>query len=122
MFDLQKNSHRENIDWIADEKIYAFGKGPSTGVDVEKFLTENNVEDMLRERAARAGQPLNYDVSIVDLLKLLGLDSSLGARKKLAKQFGYEGDFNDAFNMNVWLHQQVMQRFIEGGGAPKIDV
>ena len=54
--------------------------------------------------------------SIVDLMKLLDLDSSLTARKELAKELGYTGSTDDSATMNVWLHKQVMQKLAENGG------
>ncbi|MDQ0473176.1 DUF3597 domain-containing protein [Labrys wisconsinensis] len=80
---------------------------PAAPVDVEAILTD---------LAAKAGQPLNWRQSIVDLLKLLGLDSSLTARKELAGELNYTGDTNDTATMNVWLIKQVMQKLAESGG------
>lgn len=121
LFDLEKSSHRENIDWVADKKIYAMGQSAEVGVDIAEYLKQTDVATILQRKAAQAGQPLNYRESIVDLLKLLGQDSSLGARKRLAKELGYDGDFGDTFNMNVWLHGQVMRRFIEREAQPVKD-
>ena len=75
-----------------------------------------DVEAILTGLAAKAGQALNWRQSIVDLLKLLGLDSSLSARKELAKELNYTGDTNDSATMNVWLIKQVMQKLAESGG------
>ncbi|WP_294640677.1 DUF3597 family protein, partial [uncultured Aureimonas sp.] len=55
--------------------------------------------------------------SIVDLLKLLDLDSSLSARQELAKELGYTGDHNDSAAMNTWLHRQVMTKLAANGGT-----
>ena len=59
---------------------------------------------------------LNWRESIVDLMKLLGLDSSLGSRKELADELGFDGDTNDSASMNIWLHKQVMTKLEENGG------
>ena len=59
---------------------------------------------------------LNWRESIVDLMKLLGLDSSLGSRKELADELGFDGDTNDSASMNIWLHKQVMTKLAENGG------
>ena len=59
---------------------------------------------------------LNWRSSIVDLMKLLGLDSSLGSRKELAEELGYDGDMGDSASMNVWLQKQVMQQLAANGG------
>ena len=66
--------------------------------------------------AAKKGENLNYKQSIVDLLKLLDLDSSLTARKQLADELHYTGDKDDSATMNVWLHKQVVQKLAENGG------
>ncbi len=75
-----------------------------------------DVEAILNEKAAKAGQPLNWRTSIVDLLKLLDIDSSLAARKELAQELHYTGDTGDSAAMNIWLHKQVMHKLEENGG------
>jgi hypothetical protein len=75
-----------------------------------------DVTAMLDDLASSAGQKLNWRVSIVDLMKLLDLDSSLGARKELAKELHYTGDMNDSASMNIWLHKQVMVKLAANGG------
>jgi hypothetical protein len=75
-----------------------------------------DVEAVLIGLAAKSGQTLNWRQSIVDLMKLLGLDSSLTARKELAKELNYTGDTNDSATMNIWLHKQVMQKLADSGG------
>lgn len=75
-----------------------------------------DVEAVLNEMAADAGQPLNWRTSIVDLMKLLDLDSSLSERKALAAELGYKGDTSDSAAMNIWLHRQVMQKLAQNGG------
>ena len=66
--------------------------------------------------AGRATQKLDWRNSIVDLMKLINLDSSLTARKELAQELSYTGDMNDSASMNVWLHKQVMIKLAENGG------
>jgi len=65
---------------------------------------------------AAAGEKLEWRTSIVDLMKALGIDSSLTARKELAKELGYTGDMNDSASMNIWLHKQVMSKLAANGG------
>lgn len=79
-------------------------------------MSEVDVEAILNEKAAKAGQPLNWRTSIVDLLKLLDIDSSLTARKELAHELHYTGDTGDSAAMNIWLHKQVMHKLEENGG------
>jgi hypothetical protein len=75
-----------------------------------------DVESILNDKARQMGQPLNWRTSIVDLLKLLGLDSSLQARKELARELHFAGDMDDTAEMNIWLHRQVMVKLAANGG------
>ncbi len=75
-----------------------------------------DVAAVLTERAAHKKEKLDWRKSIVDLMKLLDLDSSLTARKQLAKELHYTGDTSDTAAMNVWLHKQVMQKLADNGG------
>ena len=61
-------------------------------------------------------EKLDWRKSIVDLMKLLSLDSSLTARKALAGELNYTGDTSDSASMNIWLHKQVMTKLAENGG------
>ena len=85
-------------------------------------MPEVDVEQILNGMAQAAGQTLNWRTSIVDLLKLLGLDSSLQARKELAGELGYSGDTNDSASMNMWLHRQVMNKLSANGGKVPADL
>jgi len=70
--------------------------------------------------AAKNPEKLDWKKSIVDLMKLVGMDSSFGARKQLAQELNYTGDPNDSASMNVWLHKQVLIKIAENGGkVPK---
>lgn len=79
----------------------AAAPAPTRPVDLEQVLTH---------MAEKAGQPLNWRTSIVDLMKLVGMDSSLSSRKELAQDLGYTGDMSDSASMNIWLHKKVMER------------
>jgi hypothetical protein len=81
-----------------------------------------DVEQILSDKQQQSGQQLNWRTSIVDLLKLLGLDSSLQARKELASELHYTGDTNDSASMNIWLHKQVMKKLAENGGKVPADL
>ena len=87
--------------------------GAAAAVDVTAVL-----DGML----AQSGQTLDWRKSIVDLMKLLGLDSSLTARKTLAGELHYTGDTDDSAAMNMWLHKEVMQKFKENGGKLPADL
>ena len=91
----------------------ASGGAPMSQVDVEAVLTG---------LAAKKGQELDWRKSIVDLMKLLDLDSSLEARKELAKELNYTGDTSDSATMNVWLHKQVMTKLAASGGKVPDDL
>jgi hypothetical protein len=79
-------------------------------------ISQVDVEAILAGLAAKSGRPSNWKTSIVDLMTLLGLDSSLAHRVELAKELGYTGDTNDTATMNVWLIKQVMTKLAENGG------
>nr|WP_199044908.1 DUF3597 domain-containing protein [Dyella sp. ASV24] len=81
---------------------------PLSGVDVaavmDRFVSES-------------GQKLDWRVSIVDMMKALGMDSSLDHRKQLAGELGYTGDTNDSASMNIWLHKEVLKALAANGGT-----
>jgi 3-oxoacyl-ACP reductase-like protein len=81
-----------------------------------------DVEQILVTMQKSAGQDLNWRSSIVDLLKLLNLDSSLQARKELAAELHYSGDTGDSAAMNIWLHRQVMNKLAANGGKVPADL
>jgi len=75
-----------------------------------------DVAAILDKLAEQGDQDLDWRRSIVDLMKLLKLDSSLTARKKLAHELSYTGDVKDSAAMNIWLHKQVMLKVSQSGG------
>lgn len=75
-----------------------------------------DVAPILDKAVAAKGEKLDWKHSIVDLMKALDIDSSLSARKELAKELGYTGDTNDSASMNIWLHKQVMTKLAANGG------
>jgi 3-oxoacyl-ACP reductase-like protein len=86
------------------------------GSPAGKPASQVDVADVLTKLAAKSKEKLDWRHSIVDLMKLLNLDSSLAARKQLAGELHYTGNTNDSAAMNVWLHKQVMQKLAENGG------
>lgn len=84
-------------------------------------MSEADVVGKLEQLAAANPQKLNWRTSIVDLMKLLGMESSLAERKELAAELGYPRDqMDDSAKMNVWLHKQVLRKIAENGGnVPK---
>lgn len=82
-----------------------------------------DVVSKLEELAAKHPEKLNWKVSIVDLLKLLGLDSSLAARKELANELGCPAEkLGDSAQMNTWLHKTVLQKLADNGGNVPADL
>ena len=75
-----------------------------------------DVEPILDKLTANKKEKLDWRHSIVDLMKVLDLDSSFAARKELASELRYSGDPNDSAAMNIWLHKQVMIKLAENGG------
>ena len=81
-----------------------------------------DVAPILDKAVAAKHEKLEWRTSIVDLMKALDIDSSLAARKDLAKELGYSGDTNDSATMNIWLHKQVMAKLAAKGGKLPADV
>ena len=81
-----------------------------------------DVAAVVDKAAAATGEKLAWRTSIVDLMKALNLDSSLAARKELAKELKYTGDTSDSATMNVWLHKQVMVKLAANGGKLPADI
>jgi Domain of unknown function (DUF3597) len=75
-----------------------------------------DVTAILDDLAAKNPEKLDWRKSIVDLMKLVGMDSSLAARKELAKELNYTGDTSDSATMNIWLHKVVIRKIADNGG------
>ena len=94
----------------------ASGSGAKTAAAPAAAQAQVDVAAVLTDLASKNTEKLDWRNSIVDLMKLLKLDSGLSARKELAKELNYTGDMNDSARMNVWLHKQVMVKLAENGG------
>jgi hypothetical protein len=103
-------SHRQSAE---QERATAELLAPAQTVDVAAIVDK---------AAAAKGEKLAWRTSIVDLMKVLRLDSSLNARKELAKELNYTGDPNDSATMNVWLHKQIMAKLAANGGKLPSDI
>src|SRR5262252_7287597 len=90
--------------------------GTSAGSAAAKPISKADVEAILAKLADDQDEDYDWKSSIVDLMKLLKLDSGLGARKQLAQELGYTGALDGSAEMNVWLHKQVMTKLAETGG------
>jgi hypothetical protein len=86
---------------------------PISAIDVEAILTQ---------MASEYPHKLNWRTSIVDLMKLLDMESSLAERRELADELGFTGDKSDTATMNIWLHKQVLRKFAENGGTVPADL
>jgi Domain of unknown function (DUF3597) len=75
-----------------------------------------DIEAVLGGLVRKRGAKLNWQTSIVDLMKLVDLDPSLQNREQLAQELGYSGDKSDSASMNIWLHKQVMIKLEQNGG------
>jgi hypothetical protein len=103
----------------ADAAESAGGAGSAAGADAAgggASVPMVDVAPILDKAVAAKGEKLEWRTSIVDLMKALDIDSSLAARKELAKELKYDGDTNDSAKMNIWLHKQVMTKLAANGG------
>src|SRR5689334_10846227 len=105
----------------------AAGPSPSAGIPkppgpLASTQSQVDVEAVLNKLASQSSEKLDWRKSIVDLMKLLKLDSGLSARQQLAKELHYSGDTKDSAAMNIWLHKQVMIKLAENGGKVPDDL
>ena len=92
------------------------GAAPGGSAPAAAPMATVDVAAIVDKLVAAQKEKLEWRTSIVDLMKALDIDSSLAARKDLAKELGYSGDMNDSASMNVWLHKQVMSKLAANGG------
>lgn len=85
-------------------------------------ISEVDVIAHLEEIDANDGRNLNWRTSIVDLMKMLGMESSLQERKDLAMELGYTGELEGSAEMNIWLHKAVMRELAANGGKVPADL
>ena len=100
----------------------AASAGPASVSAPASAAAAVDVAAILSALANQTTEKLDWRRSIVDLMKLLNLDSSLAARKELARELRYPGDPDGSAAMNVWLHQQVMQKLADNGGKVPDDL
>ena len=113
--------HGANAEKPFDAAPSAPGGGgvipPPTGrATATAVVNEVDVAATLDRMASTNSQKLDWKHSIVDLMKLVGMDSSLESRKELARDLKYTGDTNDSAAMNIWLHKEVMKKLAANGG------
>ncbi|MBU3665945.1 MAG: DUF3597 domain-containing protein [Chthoniobacterales bacterium] len=104
---------------VAASEIAATAEAPAAAAAP---VEEIDVTAYLNDLSSKSKEKLDWKVSIVDLMKLVGMDSSLAARKELAKELNYPGDTADSAKMNIWLHKQVLQQIAKNGGKLPSDL
>jgi hypothetical protein len=126
--EVKKGSHAMSILSNIINAIFGSGEAKAQGTAAPGSsggaapMSQVDVEAILTKMAAENKEKLDWRKSIVDLMKLLKLDSSLAARKELAKDLNYTGNTNDTATMNIWLHKQVMQKLAANGGKVPADL
>ena len=98
------------------------GAGAGGGSAGGATMSQVDVEQVVSDLAKQKKEKLDWRKSIVDLMKVLDLDSSLKSRQALAKELNYTGDMNDSAKMNIWLHKQVMNKLAANGGKVPADL
>ncbi|MEM7698637.1 MAG: DUF3597 domain-containing protein [Verrucomicrobiota bacterium] len=119
--DEETPTSEETTEAAADAPAAEAAPTPSP----EAALEPVDVEKILTDMEAAHPEDLDWRRSIVDLMKLVGMDSSYGARKELALELGYSQsdiDSKGSAEMNMWLHKEVMKRFAENGGKVPDDL
>ena len=100
----------------------ASGATPAAAPAASAPAQQVDIAATLNALAAKNPEKLDWKRSIVDLMKLVGMDSSLSARKELADDLKYSGDKNDSAKMNMWLHKEVLKKLSENGGKVPADL
>ena len=105
------------MNWLPESPMYI-----TDGCQLwyRKPISEAAMEDRISKMAG--AEKFNWRTSIVDLMKLLGIDSSLANRKELAQELGYTGELDGSAEMNIWLHKAVMRKLAENGGKVPDDL
>jgi hypothetical protein len=116
--DLMNNifRHSANAEHPSDAAVPARPVVPGTTATATAVAAPVDVAAILTKLASENKERLDWKTSIVDLMKLVGMDSSIGARKSLAADLHYTGDTNDSATMNIWLHKEVMRKLADNGG------
>lgn len=96
------------------------GARPPSSAAASAPLSQTALDAHLQHLMESKHQTLNWQTSIVDLMKLVDLDPSLGNRRQLAQELGFTGNTTDTAEMNVWLHRAVMVRLAQEGGQPGV--
>jgi hypothetical protein len=114
--------HAAPAERPADAAVFPRPGTPGTSATTATAIAPVDVEVILTKLASENKEKLDWKHSIVDLMKLVGMDSSITARKALAAELHYTGDTNDSAAMNMWLHKQVMRKLADNGGKVPADL
>jgi len=114
--DLMNNIFRHAATAERPPDAAVAGRPGTPGSTTTAVATPVDVAAILTKLASENKEKLDWKNSIVDLMKLVGMDSSLTARKALAADLHYTGDTNDSATMNIWLHKEVMRKLADNGG------
>ena len=120
--EAQAKAQAQNAPAAPTATTGAAAPAAPTAAPAPAAMDQVDVEAILNSKLQASGQQLNWRTSIVDLLKLLDLDSSLQSRKELAAELHYTGDTSDSASMNIWLHRQVMNKLAANGGKVPADL
>jgi 3-oxoacyl-ACP reductase-like protein len=129
LFDAIKNAifhHGDAAPAAAPAPIPAAAAAPAApsaaAAPASVAISAASLQAQLTQMSASSGQKLNWQTSIVDLMKLVGLDPSFANRKQLAQELGFTGDTADSASMNIWLHKTVMDKLAASGGSVTPDL
>ena len=125
IFHAGANAEAPHDAYRPDQPRPAAGAGAQPAATAAPTATAQGPVDIaavLDRMAAANPEKLDWKHSIVDLMKLVGMDSSLAERKELAADLKYTGDMSDSATMNMWLHKEVMKRLAENGGKVPADL
>ena len=128
LFDAIKNAifhHAAAAPAAAPAPIPAAAAAPTpsaAAAPASAAISQESLQAQLAQMSAASGQKLNWQTSIVDLMKLVGLDPSFANRKQLAQELGYTGDTADSATMNIWLHKTVIDKLAASGGSVTPDL
>jgi hypothetical protein len=117
-----KSSGESRVEAAKRQGVPVAAAVPGAPAPAAKAAQNVDIADVLDKMAAANKEKLDWKHSIVDLMKLVGMDSSLSARKELAADLHYTGDTGDSAKMNMWLHKEVMRKLAENGGKVPADL
>tara|TARA_R110002096_G_scaffold123315_18_gene266916 strand:- start:459 stop:866 length:408 start_codon:yes stop_codon:yes gene_type:complete len=125
IFGTSEEAPAEAVEEVVEGAEGEAAPSPSPAAEAEAAPEPVDVEAVLTEMAENNSEQLDWKLSIVDLMKLVGMDSGYGDRKELALELGYsQGDIDSkgSAEMNMWLHKEVMKQLAANGGKVPADL